>query len=134
MIAFSKIICLSIFSFSFLQIAFSQTVSQGAWMAGGSAGFSSSKQEGAGVALTNIEFAPDVGYFIIDDLGLGINVIYSRSSQNTSSFTAFGVGPWVRYYVLENAFAQGGYRYGTSKIKSSGESKTTNHDFDNGME
>ncbi len=95
---------------------FSQTVSQGAWMAGGSAGFSSSKQDGAGNSTTTIDVIPSAGYFIMDNLGVGINVTYSSTSLNNSTLTSLAFGPWARYYVIPNAFAQSGYNMGTNKI------------------
>ncbi len=95
---------------------FAQTVSQGVWMAGGSAGFSSSKQDGAGNSTTIVDVIPSVGYFIIDNLSVGLNITYSSTSLNNSTLTSLAFGPWARYYVIPNAFAQSGFNMGTNKI------------------
>lgn len=103
-----------------------QTVPQGTWTFGGSVGFSSSKQEDAGQAKTVIEFLPDAGYFIIDNLGVGLNGIYSRTDQDNASLTQLAVGPWARYYVYEQAFVQAGFQAGTLTIDGDfGNAKTS---------
>jgi hypothetical protein len=115
------------------QFVSAQTVSEGIWMVGGSAGFSSSKQEGVEKSTTSIDLTPYAGYYIIDDLGIGLSAAYSRTSFNETSLTSLSFGPFVRYYVIQNAFAQASYRIGSLKIDVSGESKTTNSDLNVGV-
>ncbi len=51
---------------------------------------------------------PTVGYFILNNLNLGISVLYSGSYLNypsfreTASTTQFGLGPIIRYYIGHN--------------------------------
>lgn len=71
---------------------------------------------------TNVSFYPRAGYFVVDNLavGLSIYVDYSSTSNNGGS-TSLGVGPFVRYYfgdgklkpLLEANFnyIHGSYKY-----------------------
>ncbi len=131
------VILKSIFALLLLSAAFnanSQTVAQGIWTAGGSVGFSSSKQKGAGKATTVIEFLPEAGYFIIDDLGIGLNGAYSKTSQGTTSLTEYTIGPWARYYVHQNAFAQASFLIGSTTIDGDfGKAKTLGHKVEVGL-
>ena len=131
-IALSIVIMLAIISSSSSIV--SQTVAQGAWTFGGSVGFSSSKQEGAGKPTTVIELLPEAGYFIIDDLGVGLNIIYSKTSQNSASFTEFGIGPWARYYVYQAAFVQAGFLAESLTIDGDfGQAKSTGTRIEGGL-
>jgi len=55
---------------------------------------------------TNFSLIPSVGYFVADNLAVGINLGYSTSkteytilnNTNTSKSSGFGVGPFARYY------------------------------------
>jgi hypothetical protein len=112
----------------------SQTVAQGIWTVGGSVGFSSSKQKGAGQATTVIEFLPEAGYYIIDDLGVGLNANYSKTSQDATSLTEYAIGPWARYYVYQNAFAQASFLIGSTTIDGDfGKAKTSGHKVELGL-
>ncbi|MEP6796189.1 MAG: hypothetical protein ABJB16_17815, partial [Saprospiraceae bacterium] len=106
----------------------------GIWTVGGSVGFSSSKQKGAGKATTIIEFLPEAGYFIIDDLGVGLNALYSRTSQGNTSLTEYAIGPWARYYVYHDAFAQASFLAGSLTIDGDfGKAKTSNNKVEVGL-
>jgi len=83
-----------------------QTVNQGAWMAGGSLGFSTYKYKGEDKSYTWFKFAPDVGYYVIDDLGVGLELDYVSISYNGNSNSSFYFNPFVRYYVTDPFFAQ----------------------------
>ena len=53
----------------------------------------------------SINFLPKVGYFVIDNLAIGLELYVGLSSQkfgedkDKSSYTYLGVGPFVRYYI-----------------------------------
>ena len=85
-----------------------QTVGKGAWMVGGAAGFTSSKFKDADNSTTTVIIAPNLGYFIADDLALGLGVGFVSTSFNGNSNSSFNLGPFARYYVTEPIFVQVG--------------------------
>lgn len=132
-----SVILKSIFALLFLPVSYtinSQTVAQGVWTIGGSVGFSSSKQEGAGKASNLIELLPEAGYFIIDNLGVGLNGTFSRTSEGNTSLSEYAMGPWARYYVYQNAFAQASFQAGSITIDGDfGKAKTPNTKIEVGL-
>ncbi len=80
-----------------------QTMS-GNWMVGGDAGFNSSTPKvelngvsATGDAVSTITIDPNIGYFIADNLAVGVNLSYKSVTKNGSDL---GVGPFVRYYFV----------------------------------
>lgn len=56
--------------------------------------------------LTNINLQPKVGFFVIDNLAIGIDLslakfIYKEGGEDDdkTTITMFGAGPFVRYYI-----------------------------------
>ncbi len=53
--------------------------------------------------MTTINLLPKVGYFVIDNLAVGLNVCIASSiekyDQSKYSTTYLGIGPFVRYYI-----------------------------------
>jgi len=88
------------------QMLSAQTVGKGAWMVGGSAGFSSQKFKDADFSITKINLNPDLGIFIADDLAVGLGIGFESTSANSISSSTFAVGPFVRYYVADPIFIQ----------------------------
>jgi len=86
-----------------------QTVNQGAWMIGGSAGFSSEKVKDADASTTTINITPNLAYYLIDDLALGVRLNFISQSYDGESDSNFGFGPYVRYYITDPIFVQAGY-------------------------
>jgi len=113
---------------------FSQT-SKGTWLAGGTAGFSSLKTGDA--KLTIIDLSPNVGYFLINNLALGLNVQIASATSNSGVSGASDVtatssyfGPQVRYYFTslgKNAklFGNGTFVVGSTKVGSSASVSST---------
>ena len=93
-----------------------QTVSAGSWMLGGQAGFQSDKTDGEDDALNTLLISPNIGYFIIDNLGIGLNVGFASLSQGDNSATVIGIGPYARYYVFQGLFPQVGIMYNSTKV------------------
>lgn len=91
-----------------------QTVSAGAWMIGGTAGFASTKFQESDNSSTFFDLSPSVGVYIIDDLAVGLGLSYSsvKIGDNTESSTS--VSPYLRYYFLNPIFAQAGLDIGLS--------------------
>ena len=88
---------------------------QGQWMVGGTAGFNSTSNDpdGGADAVTTFNLNPNIGYFVIDNLAIGLNLGFESHSGAGS---VFSVGPQVRYYFVnlgESAklFAQGRFGF-----------------------
>ncbi len=100
-------IVLGSFGILFLsQTASAQTVGKGAWMIGGSAGFNIQSIEDVEDSQTTIFLDPTIGYFIADDLAIGLHLGFSSTSFGGESTSNFGLGPFVRYYVVDPIFVQ----------------------------
>jgi hypothetical protein len=92
----------------FSQLVSAQTVGQGAWMIGGSAGLDiDNPKPDAFESTTSWFLNPVLGYFIADDLAIGTGLTLGDSGFEGSE-TLFGVGPFVRYYVTDPIFIQVG--------------------------
>ncbi len=109
---FITFLCLS-------QVTSAQAVNQGAWMLGGTAGFQSDNPKpDDGETNTTIDLSPNIGYFIGDNLGLGVALRFrSQSAEDgiqDNSTTEFAIGPFIRYYFADAIFAQLGANLGLS--------------------
>jgi len=100
--------------------------SKGRMLVGGTASFSSltTKDDAFSSDITSNMFTitPRAGYFIIDNLAIGLDVSFgitkastSTSSQSSKS-TSILAGPYVRYYLKPGIFFQGEYQLGSSKV------------------
>jgi hypothetical protein len=104
-------------------------VDQGQIMVGGSAQFDHQSQ--GDNKVTAIGIAPDLGYFVINQLAVGLRpeFMYAKSKTKTSptttitsSGTSFTIAPFVRYYFMPsgdkiNVFGDASYGFGSSKVK-----------------
>lgn len=103
-------------------------VDQGQWLAGGSAGFNHSSQ--GDTKHTTIMVSPDLGYFVINQLAVGLRPEFGYMKTKTKvgtvttsgSSTAFTLAPFVRYYFMPsgekiNVFGDASYGFGSSKVK-----------------
>ena len=82
-------------------IAHAQTtpLTKGRGLLSGSIGYHSDKYRGSDSQNT-FNFTPTVGYFVADNLSIGLNGNLQVVGDNSSSFgqNAYSVGPFVRYY------------------------------------
>lgn len=95
-------------------------INKGQFLVGGSGSFYNKKI--SGIETTNFTLSPNVGYFFLDKLAVGLNANlgYTQSKYSINQKTdtkAYGVSPFVRYYVLPasnkvNFFAQASYGWG----------------------
>lgn len=83
-----------------------QTVGKGAWMIGGSAGFNIRKVKDVDGTTSKITVDPNLGYFIADDLAIGLELDFRSTSSGGNSTSTFGLGPFVRYYFTDPIFVQ----------------------------
>lgn len=120
-----KILLVAVAIFS-LSTAFAQgNINQGDWMVGGTTNFSSSKYgSNANSKATSFSFAPNIGYFFINQLAGGLRFDISSYKSGTGSTenkqSSFMLEPFLRYYFLPstqkvNVFADAGYGFGSSK-------------------
>lgn len=113
-------------------------VDQGQWLAGGSVGFNFGKQ--GDVKTTNISVAPDAGYFVINQLAVGLRPEFDYTKIKTKiggvssdgSETRFSVAPFVRYYFMPsgekvNIFGDASYGFGSDKVKGADKSESINY-------
>lgn len=124
------ILCLNAFTFA--------QVEKGNWFFGGSSNieFNSTKEKvtSGGTTIDNskysdFDFRPQVGYFVIDKLPVGlfmdlsIDKMKMTDSENEYKWTSFIVGPFVRYYITN---LDGFMPYGEAAIGfGSGNNKST---------
>ncbi|MBX9732610.1 MAG: hypothetical protein K2X37_01000, partial [Chitinophagaceae bacterium] len=101
----------------------SAQLTKGNWLVGGAGYFTSASYSGTTAASykqTIIQISPNIGYFFIDKLSIGLKPGYSYNKTNlgttpTSSST-FSVGPFARYYLLNiknqvNIFSEVNYQF-----------------------
>lgn len=104
-----------------IQTGFAQ-VNQGQWLTGGNIAFSSSKT--GDFKSSTFEFAPDAGYFFIDNFAGGLRFDVQSTTEKIASlketFKSTMIAPFVRYYFLPaaqkvNVFADASYGFGSMK-------------------
>ncbi len=97
-------------------VSFGQTA-MGQWLVGGSAGFNYQKE--GEFNQTTISFAPDAGYFVIDDLAIGAMLDVTSTKEKGSSASTYFLGaPFVRFYFVPlgdkaKLFANGSFGFGS---------------------
>ncbi|MEP0262638.1 outer membrane beta-barrel protein [Dokdonia sp.] len=120
------------------QDVFNQTA-EGNWLANGTARIFSTSSKAKLDGNTNkigstfeVQAGPKVGYFIIDDLAIGLEVFVSLTSTNLEGVSdnvntnALFVGPFARYYVYQGFFGEATVGIGGSKTTTNiiGEQKS----------
>ena len=106
-----------------------QHVSQGTMMIGGGFSFSSIENDNSS-NTTTCAFFPGFSYFVGNNVALGMELLYGRSSGPNTTFTSIGVGPLARGYVISGLFGQVQYTWMQDKFESSfGEAKTSESAF-----
>lgn len=90
-------------------------------MIGGTAGFSSSKT--GDYTVTDINFSPMAGFFIMDQLAIGGGINFGVLNYESTSVTSVGVQPMVRYYFNGSGkarfFGQANFEYASVKVEES---------------
>lgn len=81
-------------------------IPQGSVMLGGSAGFVTQSADGNSYYV--FSFAPNVGYFVVDNFAIGTSVSIVKIKDVDPSF---GFGPFLRYYLNMGVFAQAKYEF-----------------------
>ena len=100
---------------------------KGSFLVGGTASIQSTKGASPGNSST-ISVAPQVGYFLVDNLAVGITPSITYSWRRNDNTTNTGIGPFVRYYFPFGKFAifpELKASFGTYKAKGSYEDPYT---------
>ena len=71
-------------------------------MIGGNIGYSSTKTSSLNVKNTTLNISPTVGYFVGDNLAVGVNLNYSQEKFASITQSLFSFGPFARYYFGEH--------------------------------
>ena len=96
---------------------------KGDWMVGGMFNLNTSDNN------TQIALTPSAGAFIIKNLALGANFKLAYSKDGLIKETAFGIGPFVRYYFTSanvRPIIQGNFNFLSAKTKIGGTSSSNN--------
>lgn len=98
---------ISILFFSICVLKSNCQITKGYWLVNGNANFSTLKNSSTSSLETNrtdLELSAGIGYFIIDKLATGLRPSISYGSNNFgNSSTIYNLGPFVRYYFLDEA-------------------------------
>lgn len=92
------------------------------WMVGGNFRLNTSGN-------TEISLTPNAGIFFIRNFAFGGNVNLNYSKNGSVKTTAFGIGPYLRYYFGHEQvrpILHGNFNFLSSKVKFNGSSTTNN--------
>jgi Outer membrane protein beta-barrel domain len=114
----------------------SAQINKGQWLAGGNINWTSSFNSYYNSNATVISFMPDAGYFFIDKLAGGLNLVFNINNPSGNDFSTktYGVSPFVRYYFLPktkslNLFAQAAYGWNRTNGDGLGGSNINSHQW-----
>jgi hypothetical protein len=126
-----KIALFSLFLMLIYGNSFAQIMNKGNFMVGSTVGFSTanskvtySGQVDEGLAARQINIAPSIGYFVIDNLAAGLGADYTLNSvtepnKDKTEDSDLLFGPFARYYIPmgDNVafFIVGNFGFGNSK-------------------
>lgn len=125
-----KITLLSLLFLLLQWSAFGQTLDKGNFMVGSTVGFSTAKSKVTsgprnddGLSATQINVAPSIGYFILDNFAVGVGADFTLNSvtepsQDKTEDSDVLFGPFARYYfqTSDNVafFLMGNFGFGNS--------------------
>ncbi|MEO5996567.1 MAG: outer membrane beta-barrel protein [Chitinophagaceae bacterium] len=107
----------------FLSLGVNAQTEKGSWLVGGNVGLNTATND------TRVTFSPSAGYFFMKNLAGGINVTLDYSKISNSKTTAWGVGPFGRYYLGTmnvRPFAHADVSFQSNKTENSSGSDTYN--------
>src|SRR3989337_2214932 len=79
-------------AFLVFTLAASAQTEKGSWLVGGNVEVNTAEDD------TQIDFSPNAGYFLLDNLAVGARVGLNYRKQETTKTTSLGFGPFARYY------------------------------------
>jgi hypothetical protein len=117
-----KKIILAVFLSAIITAINAQT-EKGDWLVGGRIDLNTSNNN------THIGFSPNGGYFIINNLAIGGNLMIDYSKSGNGKVTDLGFGPFARYYftrAMARPLLQASVDYISRQIKNPASSTTNN--------
>lgn len=124
---------------SFITSAANSQITKRNWMLGGIINYAStnynSENYGATHTAYNLQIKPNIGYFFIDKLAAGIKTGIGKTGQKGgTNYTDFNIGPFFRYYFLNqdknvNILSEGMYQYGFEGSLSGSNNSTSKSTF-----
>jgi len=114
---------------------------QGTISLGGSVGMTNDKEEtdGEDIRSSEFRFSPSVGYFVVDNLMVGLNLSLISGKEDDGfggddKYNAFFFGPFARYYIFTSNeqfafFGEAGTLFGSYKNKPDGQNETKSTAF-----
>ncbi|MBX3256343.1 MAG: hypothetical protein KF862_19560 [Chitinophagaceae bacterium] len=120
----TRLLFLAFFLFT-LKLSYCQVTKQN-WLLGGTGQYNSGSLADTygneSIKEHNIQIQPNIGYFFVDKLAVGIriNIALSRhtdlGNRSNMQSNSFGFGPFIRYYILNsenriNFLTEGSYQY-----------------------
>lgn len=114
-------------------------LTKGNWLVGGSGSYATTNYNSENYGVPHISYSlqirPNVGYFFIDKFAAGIKTgIGKTGAKGGPNYTDFNIGPFFRYYFLNqdknvNIFSEGMYQYGFEGSLSSSNNSTPKSTF-----
>jgi outer membrane protein len=83
--------------------------------------------------LLNLTLSPGVGYFIVDNLAIGVNTSFTFSSQGGYNYYVLGAGPNIRYYFNNGIFLKAETSYSFVHYSESNGSTQHGYSFSPGI-
>jgi len=98
-----KLFVLSILFFISTSIFAQSTLRKGTYAVGGNISFSNYSESSNSGSLSYFIFAPNLGYFFVNNFYTGLSLQYTHySSSGDFSNSLYGLGPAIRYYFSNN--------------------------------
>lgn len=82
-------------------------------------------------SVFSISLDPGAGFFVIDNLAIGLNTSIGYSKNNSYHMTIVGIGPYVKYYFNNGVFVN--LDTFIDKIHENGGTNTTDLSFSPGI-
>lgn len=113
---------LIVFLFS-ISLTAQSPMEKGTFSLNGSLSYSSQSYDGADDSRNILMLNPQAGYFVKENLSLGVSLSYVNYSLGSASSTEWGIGPNLRYYLdsgeTTKPFFSLGYAYTSSSNSGS---------------
>lgn len=129
-----------------LSLNLNAQITKGNWLVGGNGSFGSStatSKDNSGNEIeskaTGLQLNPNIGYFLTNKFvaGFDLSVDFANSQGQNNSNWSIGLGPFVRYYFLDNdkrinIFGETNFIYGTGLSATNKDRNSTRFGFSAG--
>ena len=99
-----KLFVLSALFFISTSILAQSPLRKGTYTVGGNISFSNYSEDGNSGSTSFFIFAPNLGYFFVNNFYTGLSLQYTHYSASSGDFSnsSYGLGPAIRYYFSKN--------------------------------